>query len=180
MATTINQDETAPASYPTVTTTGWSTAAAALDQDMIWQRIEPYIAWRWTARDVTWVVEGPGNWHPPLTPATISTVEVWSERANVWETATLDASPLGGYYLPCTGPYRFTGSVGSGTVPAAVTEAFRRLAEYIAAKPGKPGASSESITAGSISLSHRRSESWVALAMQNSGAADLLRKYRHV
>ena len=43
-----------------------STAAAALDADMIWQRIEAYIAHRWTERDVTWIVEGPGEWHPPL------------------------------------------------------------------------------------------------------------------
>ena len=52
------------------------------------------------------------------------------------------------------GPYRFIGTVGNGDVPAAVIEAFRRLAEYMAAKPGKPGATSEPITAGSISLSH--------------------------
>ena len=179
MATLIKQTEAEPESYPSVSTTGWSTAAAALDQDMIWQRIESHIAHRWTSRAVTWIVEGPGEWHPPLTPATISTVEVWSS-ADEWETATLDASPLGGYYLPCTGPYRFTATVGSGDVPAAVNEAFRRLAEYMAAKPGKPGASSESITAGSISLSHRRSPSWMAQALQNCGAADLLRNFRRV
>lgn len=176
--TTIKQIESAPTSYPTVATAGWSTAAAALSQPMIWQRIESYIAHRWTARDVEWIVEGPCEWSPPLAPATISTVEIWED--GTWVDISPDASPLGGYWLSGCGPYRFTGTVGSGTVPAAVTEAFRRLAEYMAAKPGKPGATSERITAGSISLQHTRSESWMALAMQNSGAADLLRNYRHV
>ena len=43
------------------------------------------------------------------------------------------------------------------TVPDVVTEAFRRLAEYIAAKAGKAGATAENISAGSVSISHRRS-----------------------
>lgn len=182
MATTIKQTEAIPASYP-ATPSGLSTAAAALTPAVVWQRIEAYTVHRYTSRAVTWIVDGPGEWHPPLSPAAISTVEVWS-AADVWEVATLDASPLGGYYLPCTGPYRFTGTVGGGspapTVPAAVNEAFKRLAEYMAAPRGKAGAKSESITAGSISTSHSRSESWMAMALQNSGAADLLRGYRRV
>ncbi len=144
MTTLLKQSEALPESYPAIANSGWSSGAAALDQDMIWQRIEPYIAYRWSSRAVVWTVEGPGEWHAPLTPATVSTVEVWS-RANEWETATLDASPLGGYYLPCTGPYRFTATVGSGDVPAAVNEAFRRLAEYMAARVSKAGASLESV-----------------------------------
>ena len=176
-ATTIKQTEAAPESYPTVATTGWSTGAAALSQDMIWQRIETYVAWRSTERAVTWIVEGCGEWTPPLTPATVSTVEIW--ESNAWSTVTPDASPLGGYCLP-GGTYRFTGTAGDddADIPAAITEAVRRLAEYMAGKAGKPGASSESIGAGSISLSHRRSPSWMAQAMQNSGAGDLLRPYR--
>lgn len=178
MATTIRQIEAAPSEYPDFTGT-LSTAAAALSADMIWQRIESYIAWRWTARSVTWVVEGPGEWHPPLAPATVGTVEVWS-RAGEWDTAALDASPLGGYWLPCTGPFRFTATVGSGDMPDSVTEAFRRLAEYAAQKPGKGGAKSESIAAGSITISSTRDPTWLAKAMQNSGAGDLLRNLRHV
>ena len=42
------------------------------------------------------------------------TVEVWS-RAGEYEAVELIPSPLGGYLLPCTGPYRFTGTVGEGT-----------------------------------------------------------------
>lgn len=176
MAITIGQTEAAPESYPT-------TSPAVTLNDVAWQRIESYIAHRYTSRAVIWTVEGPGEWHPPLAPASVSTVEVWS-RAGEWETATLDASPLGGYHLPCTGPYRFAAAVGGGSpapvVPAVVWEAVKRLAAYLNAKTGKPGASSESITAGSISINHRRSESWMASALQNSGAADLLRGYRNV
>lgn len=177
MAILLKQDEAAPDSYP-------STSPAVTGNDVAWQRVESYIAHRYTARDVTWTVEGPGEWHPPLSPAAISTVEVWSCGASEWETATLDASPFGGYYLPCTGPYRFTAAVGSGspapTVPSIVWEAVKRLAAYLNASTGKPGARNESVSAGSLTVSHSRSESWMAAALQNSGAADLLRGYRRV
>jgi hypothetical protein len=179
-ATTIHQSEALPADYPS-TPSGLSTAAAALDPKLIWQRIESYIAWRWSARDVVWIAEGCGEWHAPLAPATIATVEVWSCRASEWETAELDPSPLSGYYLRATGPYRFTASVGGGVVPAAVLTAFRRLADYMAAEPGAPGASTERVTIpGVITTETTRAESWPALALQNSGAADLLRPYRKV
>lgn len=175
-AITISQTEAAPAAYP-ATPSGLSTAAAALDADMIWQRIETYIAHRWTSRAVTWIVEGCGEWKPPLTPATIATVEVWESDA--WATEALDPSPLGGYVLAGDGPYRFAGTVGAGTVPAAVDEAFRRLAEYMAAaNRGAPGTTRERITAGSITVDKTRSASWAGEAMNNSGAADLLRPYR--
>lgn len=178
MATTIRQTEELPDAYPTAPA-GLSTAAAALNSEMIWQRLEAYTAHRWTERAVTWIVEGPGPWQPPLTPATIATVDVWS-GADDWQTAELAPSPLGGYVLTGCGPYRFVGVVGDdlADVPAAITEAFRRLAEYMAGKIGKPGASSERISAGSITLAHSRAPSWIALAMQNSGAGDLLRQYR--
>lgn len=176
MATTISETESVPETYPT-------TSPAVTGNDVAWQRIESYIAHRFTPRAVEWVVDGPGLWHPPLKPATISTVEVWS-RAGEWETVELSASPYGGYVLPCSGPYRFTATVGGGspapTIPAAVWEAIKRLAAYMSAKPGTPGMSSERIQAGSISVQRSRSESWMASALQNSGAADLLRAYRKV
>lgn len=180
MAITIKQTETPPEAYPE-SEEGAISAAAAPFANAAWERIESYITLRTTERDVEWIVEGPGEWHPPLAPATVDTVEVWSS-ADEWETATPAASPLGGYFLPATGPYRFAGTAGDdeADVPPGILEAFRRLVEYMAAKPGKPGASSESITAGSISIAHRRSESWMASALQNSGAADLLRGYRRV
>lgn len=176
MTTTIKQIEYTPLNYP-APPEGLSTAAAALSPAVVWGRIEQYTAYRFTERDVEWIVSGPGHWHPPLTPTTIATVEYWSS-ADEWESADLSPSPYGGYWLPCTGPYRFTGTVGGGTVPAAVSEAYRRLAEYMAARPGKAGATSETITAGSVSVGYRRDAAWLAQAMQASGAADLLRTYR--
>jgi hypothetical protein len=169
MAVTIKQTEGAPSSYPVL-------SPPIELNDIAWQRVEEWIAHRFTARGVTWIVEGPGEWTPPLTPATITTIEIWTGGA--WEVITPDASPLGGYWLPGCGPYRFTGTVGGGLIPANVWEAVKRLAAYLNAQPGKPGARSESVTAGSVSVSSSRSASWMAQAMQNSGAADLLRSYR--
>jgi hypothetical protein len=175
MTATWKQVEAVPATYPAVPS-GLSTAAAALDADMIWARIESYIAHRWTDRAVIWTVEGPGDWEPTVTPATITTTEIWQD--NAWEAVTLNPSPLGGSVLPGCGPYRFTADVGSGTVPAAVNEAFRRLAEYMAGEAGTPGASSSLTKVDVLEESIDRNPAWLARAMQNSGAGDLLRPFR--
>ncbi|NKL23480.1 hypothetical protein [Rhizobium leguminosarum] len=177
MAVTIKQTEGVPDDYPGAPT-GLSTAAAALDPNMIWQRIEAYTAHRYSSRSIEWIVEGCGEWHPPLAPATISTMEVWNTSA--WEVISLNPSPLGGYVLP-GGTYRFSGTVGAGDTPEIVSEAFRRLAEYMAAaKKGSPGTTRERVTAGSVTVDKSRSASWAAEAMSNSGAGDLLRNFRRV
>lgn len=173
-ATTIKQDEAIPASYP-ATPSGLSAAAAAILPAIIWQRIEAYTARRYAARAVTWVVEGAGDWAPPLAPATVSATEVWTGQA--WEAVTLNPSPLGGYVLPGCGPYRFTASVGGGTAPAAVNEAYRRLAEYFASvsQLANAGVRQENVDGvGSIEYDL----AGVARAMERSGAGDLLRSYR--
>ena len=175
MAALLRQTEAAPASYP-ATPGGLSAAAAALSAAAVWQRIEAYTVRRWTPRAVVWTVEGPGEWVPPLAPATVATVDVWTGTA--WETAYPAASPLGGYDLACTGPYRVTGTVGGGTVPAGVSEAFCRLAEYMAEDRGRAGATSESHDVGPIKIAVTRNATWMARAMQASGAGDLLRPYR--
>ncbi len=177
MAVTLKQTEAGPASYPR-SPAGLSDAAAALEPALIWQRLESYVAHRWTARAATWIVEGPGEWVPPLTPATIETAELWTGEA--WEAVTLSPSALGGYVLPGCGPYRFAGTVGSGTVPAQVNEAFKRLAEYFAATPSvAPGSTSERESVDGVGeTAIERSPSWMAKALQNSGAGDLLRSYR--
>jgi hypothetical protein len=174
--TTLSQREEAPESYPT-------TSPAITGNDVAWQRIESYIAYRFTPRTVVWVVEGPDEWSPPLAPAAITKIEIWADGGWTDITANApDASPLG--YCLDGWRYRFTAVVGGGspapTVPAIVWEAVKRLAAYLSAKAGTPGARSESISAGSIDISRTRSESWMARAMANSGAADLLRNYRRV
>lgn len=178
----LDQSEGTPASYPIVT--GLSTAAAALDQDMIWQRIESYIAHRWRVREVVWTLEGEegADWRLPLSPLISQTSEKWESGA--WISVTLANGPLG-LCLPSDGTFRVTAQVGdAGTVPAAVSEAFRRLAEY-SEEIGErgllkdaPGASSYSASLGEISESFDRSPTWAARALINSGAADLLRPYR--
>lgn len=149
----------------------------------IWQRIEAYTIHRCTVRNVVWTVEGPGDWVPPLTPATVASVEIW--HGNSWEVAFPSASPYGGFTLACEGTYRFTGTAGGGDVPAAMMQAAVRLSNYLLAGVDltKPDlwATSVSNKAGGESggeTTFQRPATWIAKALQNSGAADLLRPYR--
>lgn len=168
-------DEMPPSNYPT-------TSPALEFNDVCWARVEPYIRWRFTPRTVEWFANGCGYFEPNLQPCNVTDVAVWSNRAKEWETTTLDPSPRGGFYLPSTGPWRIRATVGGGSpapvVPAIVWEAVKRLSAYMSAKTGAAGARSESISAGSISIQRTRDPAWMANAMQNSGAADLLRNYR--
>ncbi|MDM8168565.1 hypothetical protein [Roseovarius sp.] len=178
MVEVLDRTEATPASYP-APPSGLSDAAMTLNSDMIWQRIEGYIAYRWTEREVKWVVEGPGNWEPSLGPATITAVEVWQDFA--WSSTSLNASPLGGYELTGPGPYRFTANVGGADVPEDVNQAFRRLAEYMADSSGEyAGSTTENYSVGPVAMQFQRPVNWLARALQHSGAADLLRKYRRV
>jgi hypothetical protein len=176
MATTIKQIEAIPATYPSVTP--WNRLGsigpddAPTDSDQVWQRIEAYTAYRFTARDVVWTVEGEGDWTPPLAPMTLTTAEKW--EGDAWVAVTLPVGPYG-YCLPSDGPYRITASVGGGDVPANVAEAFKRLHEYTRGindsfkNQTAMGGGEDGIT-----------RNWTAKAMQTSGAADLLRPYRRV
>lgn len=179
MAVTLKQTETSPAAYPDPPP-GLSAEATAI-LDAVWRRIEAYVAFRTTERDVVWIVEGCGPWVPPLTPATIATVEIW--EADAWTAVTLPPSPLGGYVLPGEGPYRFTGTAGDddADVPADLAEAVRRLAEYMAAAADLEHAGARTVSEAVpdvYSSTVERSPAWMAQALINSGAADLLRQYR--
>lgn len=107
MAVTLRQIE-ADTTYPAITTAGDI-------EDAIWQRIESYIAHRFTERSVTWLIEGAGDWMPPLTPATIQTVECW--ESGQWVQTNADPSPFGGICLPRSGAWRVVASVGTGPIP---------------------------------------------------------------
>ncbi len=180
MAVTIQQTEAIPAAWPSVDPYPhrqdeiWEdeTETNTVDAGMIWARIEAYTAHRFAARNVVWIVEGSGEWTPPLTPATVSTVEAWAD-GNGWQTITPTASPLGGYLFDGFGPYRVSASVGSGTVPEAVQEAYRRLYEY-----SKGIANQFRGDAAYSGGDEGPAYAWTAKAMQLSGAADLLRPYR--
>lgn len=172
----LKQFEAVPAAYPAAPS-GLSTEAAALDADMIWARIEDYCAHRWTVREVVWTILGDGadQWHPPLTPVVSREGHVWREE---WVAVSLLDGPLG-IILPHDGTFKITAQVGGGDVPAPVLAAFGRLAEYSADTDERSGATDYSVDmGGAIKESYRRYPSWLARAMQYSGAADLLRPYR--
>jgi len=179
MAVTVDVKESFPSEYPAAPD-GLSTAAAGL-LTVAWQRIESYIAHRFTPREVAFYCQGPGEWHPKLEPFTLTKAEIWCK--GVWEEITPPDTPLGGYWLASFGPWKFSGRVGDddADVPAIVNEAVKRLTEYLASDPGQAGASSERVDITDIeSRSVSRSPSWMAKALQNSGAADLLRGFRNV
>ncbi len=176
--TVLEQDEELPDSYPVPS---WPIRPAIPDQ--VWQRIESYIALRFTERTVVWIVEGCGEFRAPLKPATMTTIEIWDDVAKAWSdiTANAEVSPRG-YWLPGRGPYRFTATVGDDEdPPAAICRAAQLLAAYMAADPGTPGVTRERDEAMGLGLTDVwRSQGWMAKAMQNSGAGDLLRPYRRV
>lgn len=177
----IRQIERPPTGgYPTVM--GLSAAAAALAPAFIWRRIEGWIAWRWTERTVVWNVQGPGRWDFPLTPVkSITSTTTWdaTNPPNFNTAVELEPTPFG-LRLFDDGYFNIVAVVGDSTavVPDDLKEAFRRLAEYLAQKSGRPGASVESVKAGSVEVSVRRDPDFVAKALFSSGCADLLRPYR--
>lgn len=177
MTDLLQEAEANPVAYP-ATPSGLSTAALTLDATMIWQRIEAYTRMRYTAREVVWTIEGceDESWSAPLSPITSLSVEKWENGA--WVSTTLSDGPVG-YSLPSDGTFRITAQVGDGNPPASVSEAFRRLAEYMGDDTDRAGVSSYSVNmGGAVQESYQRSAAHAARALQNSGAADLLRPYR--
>jgi hypothetical protein len=147
--------------------------------DVVWQRIESWITSRFSPREVIWLVEGEGEFVPPLQPATITSVERWTDETYAADMTM--SGPMGGVLLATDGPYRITATVGAGPVPAAVSEAFERLHGYlVAAKADEAhGAKRSSETAVSgASRSFSKMGTWKARALEQSGAADLLRPWK--
>lgn len=172
----IKQFEAVPTAYPEAPD-GLSDEAAALEAGMLWQRIEAYTAHRFSAREVVWTLIGNGGdqFHPPLAPIVSYEADLWVSGA--WVPQMLLSGPVG-LCLPINGTYRITAQVGANYVPAVVSAAFRRLAEYMADDPGRVGTTSFTDKIGPLEESVNRAPTWLARAMQYSGAADLLRPYR--
>lgn len=177
MVAILQEYEDLPEAYPPQPE-NLLTDESELDAGFIWQRIESWVTTRWSARQVTWVVEGPGEWTPRLSPATVTQAEIWM-TGNGWQTVALEPAPTG-YALPSFGPYRIIAMVGDGSVPAAVNEAYRRLAEYLAGADRWSGVTSDVQEVGEIKINTERSHTWLSRAMSYSGAADLLRPYRRL
>ena len=138
-----------------------------------WRRLEAWIAWRWPARSVVWIVEGPGVFAPRLQPFTLAATEVWTDGA--WRAVTLEAAPLG--YALEAGQYRLTGTAGDDAdPPEAVLEAWKRLHEY-----GLGVARSWWTEAATYRTGETQAPAgWAAKAIHLSGAADLLRPWRRL
>ena len=166
MAETWHQKEAIPATYPNI------------GSPALWARLEAYTAHRWTPRAVTWLLNGPGEWVAPLAPAEL--VQAYRWTGDGWEETTLAPAPMG-YVIPC-GRFKIIATVGAdNAAPAAVLEAFDRLSKYVTAElGGVPGASTYSVNIGQLSESISRNPAFMARALDNSGAADLLRPYRRV
>ena len=176
---TLKQMEGAPVDYPTID--GLSAEAAELNLSALWMRIESHVSYRWSAREVVWIVEGCGEWSPPLLPVFIDDSYRWTGEA--WAPYTLAPSPLG-YQLP-DGQFMINATVGNGvTVSSDVAEAFRRFAEYLVSVEHNPvpaGASRYHLSLGpALNEETHRSPNYIARALVQSGAADLLRRYRRV
>lgn len=166
----LQQHESEPTSYPTVGTIDADTVAA------LWRRIENYIAYRWAEREVVWTLEGAGDWTPPLVPATVTKIESWS--GSEWLEISDTTGPMG--YQFSGGTYRVTATVGSTDEPPQdMQKAIERLEGYSIDELLVSSATSQTIDYGNgLSVRVNRPAAWQAKALQYSGAADLLRRYR--
>lgn len=181
MVALLKQTEAIPETYPDVNyyrhrMEGYFTPLsedAVLNNSLIWQRIESYIAHRWTEREVVWIIDAyeGDDWTPPLTPLGSYTAEKWELGA--WVSTALPNGPLG-FTMPSDGVFRITATIGGGDVPEAVKEAFRRLYEYSRGVAEQWRNDAAFRKSGENELV----ASWAGKALQLSGAADLLRPYR--
>lgn len=191
MGRTIMWDEGEPETWPQVDPDDVGPVPAEPEADepalrnharVAWQRIESWVAYRWSVRAAEFIVEGPGEWVPNVRPFTPSSIEQWIE--NTWVSTVVAPSPLGGYCLEAVGPYRFIGQLGTDTPPPPVVkEAVWRLSKYLEAIEATP-ADERSLTRHKVDLGsalvveREQAANWMARAIQLSGAADLLRPYR--
>lgn len=177
----LRMKESEPAEYPAVS--GLSANAAALSEGALWGRIEAHTAHRWTPRDVVWSVHGCGLFLPSLAPAELNGVLAWD--GSQWGASTdFEVGPHGVNLLSET-YYRMGYTVGDGeTLPEVVAEAYRRYAEYLAAVDDSlmpPGVSRYSVDiGGSLATTASRRADFMARALTDSGAADLLRPFRRL
>lgn len=170
----LEQDETV-VTYPT-TPSGLSADAAAIPPAVIWDRLYSYIAHRWGETHVSWRVQGCGEFRSRVTPCTTHDVFYWSNSG--WILTALKSGSLG-VELSADNIWKIDATAGDQvmTVPPAVARAYVLLAEYMASTQKNP-AGVASLTSGQLSLRFTRDHA--ARALQQSGAADLLRPYRNL
>lgn len=149
----------------------------------IWARLESYISRRWGERQAVWTVQGPGDWSPHILPADNFVVSIFDDLTKTWTAVpVVEATPFG-LNLPHCAVYKIVATVGdTGDIPAIVQQAYLRLAAYMAeveTTDYPAGASSYEVDlGGAVKETVQRAPTWIARALQHSGAADLLRGYR--
>lgn len=132
----------------------------------IWGKLESYVATRWSTAEVEYVVSPvcPCNWRPPLVPYSISEVNGQPAEVNQYGEVRLTGRSI----VKCT--------IGGQPVTPGIEEAYRRLAAYYGSEDMR------GYSRYSVGLGGEMTESWSrrrdATALSNSGAADLLTKYR--
>lgn len=173
----LSWDEDARASTPSVPA-NLSAAAAALDPDAIWDRLEIWTGFRWGVRNFQAVLDGCGGWNAPVGPVAYMTVDRWDGED--WQPATIQTAPVGIQFT--RGTWRVLGSVGTLESPRPdAIEAYRRYAETVAETGKHPGFTRWSRDiGGDYTISWSRERNAMAKAMYSSGAAETLRRYRKV
>lgn len=176
MAELLEWQEDAPENFDHGLPESLSEKAMQIAPFAIWSRIEGWTGYRWAIRNFEALVEGPGDWHPPVGPYDIQSQEYFLDG---WQSLPLVAAPIGielGH-----AKWRIKGTVGSNMMATLdVLEAYRRLAEYLAEIGNDFDKTSVTYDVGSLKYSYRRDRNALSNALGNCAAADLLRPYRRL
>ena len=144
--------------------------------------------WRWGERSVEWTVHGAGLFVPPLKPVAITTVSRFNDygapgqEPGAWIPRSLRRTPFG-VRIDSPGFYKVQGTAGDAqSAPPDVLEAYTRMADYLASlkAEGSIGAASFTDSVPGVTRTVHRSAQAMARALEYSGAADILKAYRHV
>ncbi|WP_420343520.1 hypothetical protein [Paenirhodobacter sp.] len=185
-------EELPPETYPEVPRSALLMNDARGIPDWIWERIEAYCNWRWTPREAQIESDGGSGWFIlPVRPFRVTKIEWFDPHADggygLWMESLPPSTPQRGWkmYSPFS-HCRITGIVGENNpAPPAVIQAAVRLHAYLGHTPESfpmwATGRTHTTGGGSSSTSNesfQRPANYIAKAMQNSGAADLLRPYR--
>ena len=160
---------------------GLSEAAAAIPKEVIWDRLEQFTNFKIGERSVkyrVWVKQRQPYWHPAERPFLITRIQTAVPSLEDYVDKAVTPREDGSVRLESASLVTVT--VGATTAPALFNEAYKRLAEYWAIPSiGPEGVTRYSLSIGpDIAESVSKAATHTARAMVNSGAADLLRKYR--
>ena len=144
-------------------------APAGIANEVVWDRLEAFCNFRWSETVMEFVVNPPCEieWQPPYVPFVIDTVAGEAASPDDFGAVTLSEKS------------KVRATIGGVTPSETVNAAYLRLAEYMAAEDDAPGGVSRySIDVGDIAESWSCKPDHMGKAIHNSGAADLLRKFK--